>query len=166
MKKEEPGVLLPEWDMLPDIGLYMDQVVTLMERTFVPALPKGEMTKSMVNNYVKVGLVPRPAGKKYDREHLAVLLIICVLKQALSMENIARLLRGLCADGVKAGYAHFLTQLACIQHAAIEGRIEPGGEEETPQERALRAGIMASLCTIRASRLMDALEKETASFQA
>ena len=48
------NMALPQWELLPDIGLYMDQVITLMDRTFSPALPKGEMTKSMVNNYVKV----------------------------------------------------------------------------------------------------------------
>ena len=78
------NMALPQWELLPDIGLYMDQVITLMDRTFSPALPKGEMTKSMVNNYVKVGMIPRPVGKKYDREHLALLMMICVFKQALS----------------------------------------------------------------------------------
>ena len=68
MEREEiVNIDLPQWELLPDIGLYMDQVITLMDRTFSPALPKGEMTKSMVNNYVKVGLIPRPVGKKYDR---------------------------------------------------------------------------------------------------
>ena len=90
------NMALPQWELLPDIGLYMDQVITLMDRTFSPALPKGEMTKSMVNNYVKVGMIPRPVGKKYDREHLAMLLMICVFKQALSMESISRLLGFLC----------------------------------------------------------------------
>lgn len=47
------------------------------------------MTKSMVNNYVKVGMIPRPTGKKYDRDHLAMLIMIGVLKQALSMESTA-----------------------------------------------------------------------------
>ena len=90
------NMALPQWELLPDIGLYMDQVITLMDRTFSPALPKGEMTKSMVNNYVKVGMIPRPVGKKYDREHLALLMMICVFKQALSMESISRLLGFLC----------------------------------------------------------------------
>ena len=53
MEREEiVNIDLPQWKLLPDIGLYMDQVITLMDRTFSPALPKGEMTKSMVNNYV------------------------------------------------------------------------------------------------------------------
>ena len=82
---EDTRIELPQWETLPDIGLYMDQVITLMERTFAPFLPGAEITKSMVNNYVKVELIPRPIGKKYDREHLALLLVIGVLKQALSM---------------------------------------------------------------------------------
>ena len=103
MEREEiVNIDLPQWELLPDIGLYMDQVITLMDRTFSPALPKGEMTKSMVNNYVKVGLIPRPVGKKYDREHLAMLLMICVLKQALSMESISQILLALCEEGVQA----------------------------------------------------------------
>lgn len=106
MEREEiVNIDLPQWELLPDIGLYMDQVITLMDRTFSPALPKGEMTKSMVNNYVKVGLIPRPVGKKYDREHLAMVLMICVLKQALSMESIspdsAGALRRGGADGIR-----------------------------------------------------------------
>lgn len=63
MEQEIQALELPEWEILPDIGLYMDQVVTLMDRTFSPTLPKCEMTKSMVNNYVKVGMIPRRQGK-------------------------------------------------------------------------------------------------------
>lgn len=122
MQGERPDIALPRWESLPDIGLYMDQVVTLMERAFSPALPKGEMTKSMVNNYVKVGLIPRPSGKKYDREHLAMLMMIGVLKQALSMESIAQLLDMLCADGVRKGYERFCEEAAVVGEALTEGR--------------------------------------------
>ena len=48
---EDTRIELPQWETLPDIGLYMDQVITLMERTFAPFLPGAEITKSMVNNY-------------------------------------------------------------------------------------------------------------------
>ena len=91
------NMALPQWELLPDIGLYMDQVITLMDRTFSPALPKGEMTKSMVNNYVKVGMIPRPVGKKYDREHLAMLLMICVFKPAAGLS-----VRAGRSDGVRS----------------------------------------------------------------
>lgn len=159
MEIEKVGVILPQWEMLPDIGLYMDQVITLMERTFSPALPKGEITKSMVNNYVKVGLVPRPAGKKYDREHLAVLLMICVFKQALSMENIAQILKSLCADGVQKGYNHFRETAELLEASALEGCLGIG--KESVEEQALRSGLMAALSTVRTSRLLEELRNRT-----
>ena len=147
-------ISLPDWETLPDIGLYMDQVITLMERTFGGALPKGEITKSMVNNYVKVELIPRPVGKKYDREHLAMLLMIGVLKQALSMESIAQVLRPLCAGGVQEGYTRFAEEFGALDHALSQGRVELSLEGSTPGERALHAAVMAAVCTISANRLI------------
>ena len=137
----------------------LDQVITLMDRTFSPALPKGEMTKSMVNNYVKVGMIPRPVGKKYDREHLAMLLMICVFKQALSMESISRLLGFLCERDVRTGYDQFCAIIRRIEESAKGGCIELFGDEMDEREMALRSGVMAALCTIHTCRL---LEKERA----
>ena len=160
MEREEiVNIDLPQWELLPDIGLYMDQVITLMDRTFSPALPKGEMTKSMVNNYVKVGMIPRPVGKKYDREHLAMLLMICVFKQALSMESISRLLGFLCERDVRTGYDQFCAIIRRIEESAKGGRIELFGDGMDERETALRSGVMAALCTIHTCRL---LEKEHA----
>ena len=113
------------------------------------------MTKSMVNNYVKVGLIPRPAGKKYDREHLAMLLMICVLKQALSMESISQILLALCEEGVQAGYGRFCAITRKIEKSARGGHIELFDEQIDAQEMALRSGVMAALCTIHTCRLLE-----------
>ena len=85
---------LPRWDELPDLELYMDQVLSLMERYLgaYPGFGRKGLTASMVNNYVKLGLMPPPVKKKYTRTHLAQLLMICVLKASLSMEAIRGLL--------------------------------------------------------------------------
>ena len=114
------------------------------------------MTKSMVNNYVKVGMIPRPTGKKYDRDHLAMLIMIGVLKQALSMESISRLLEVVCRDGVKEGYDRFRMMTESIDQSAQSGRVELQINGESAQEQALRLGIMAALCTIRTCRLLEA----------
>ena len=156
MEQEIQALELPAWEILPDIGLYMDQVVTLMDRTFSPTLPKGEMTKSMVNNYVKVGMIPRPTGKKYDRDHLAMLIMIGVLKQALSMESISRLQEVICRDGIQEGYDRFRMMTESIDQSAKVGRVELQGSGESAGEQALRSGIMAALCTIRTCRLLEA----------
>lgn len=57
---------LPRWEELPDLELYMDQVITLIDRYLSPVI-QGEkhplLTSSMVNNYVKLGLIPAPTKK-------------------------------------------------------------------------------------------------------
>lgn len=35
------NMALPQWELLPDIGLYMDQVITLMDRTFSRRCPRA-----------------------------------------------------------------------------------------------------------------------------
>ena len=84
-----------EWELIPDLGLYMDQVITFVERQCKSLFMDGDriFTPSMVNNYVKIGLVDRPVAKKYGRDQLAQLLMICVLKQSISSENMKTLVR-------------------------------------------------------------------------
>ena len=134
----------PLWNELPDIGLYMDQVMTLMERVFGCMPGVGGITKSMVNNYVKAGLIKRPSGKRYDRDQLAQLIMVAVLKQALSMEEIAKVLTLLCEQSVEDGYARFCAAFA-------EG--QPLGEADD----AVTAAIIAALCVMRAKARIAAL---------
>lgn len=82
---------LPRYEELPEIELYMDQVVVLMQKHLEPLLGHGAdktITPSMINNYVKQGAVPAPNKKRYSREHIAQLLIICIFKQILPIPAI------------------------------------------------------------------------------
>ena len=79
------------WDQIPDLGLYMDQVITFITRAYEPLY--GDTTKSylsapMINNYVKNKLIPRPSGKKYSRLQIAMLTMIVALKRVCLMEDI------------------------------------------------------------------------------
>ena len=152
---------LPRYADIPAIDLYMDQLLTYIDAQLRPLVAPDEklLTASMVNNYVKVGMIPRPVGKKYDREHLAMLLMICVFKQALSMESISRLLGFLCERDVRTGYDQFCAIIRRIEESAKGGCIELFGDEMDEREMALRSGVMAALCTIHTCRL---LEKERA----
>ena len=102
------------WEQIPDLGLYMDQVVTFLERQCKTLYCEGEriFTPAMVNNYVKMGLVDRPIGKKYGREQLAQLLMICVLKQAASAEGMKLLLSSARGETIEAVYSHFCRTLS------------------------------------------------------
>ena len=86
------GCLLPDWETLPDFGLYMDQIITFVNRSFPGVAGRLELTPSMINNYVKAGLMDKPSGKKYSREALAQLLMIIQLKLTTPMDIMKTLL--------------------------------------------------------------------------
>lgn len=82
---------LPRWEQIPSLGLYMDQVVTVIDQALSPLIGFNDeaiITPSMINNYVKLGMVPKPEKKKYSREHLACLIVITILKQATAIGDI------------------------------------------------------------------------------
>ena len=86
---------LPQWTDLPEIDLYMDQVIALMEKYLSDLILEDDnklITPSMINNYVKLNIIPAPLKKKYSREHIAYLLIICSLKQVMPIPKIKELI--------------------------------------------------------------------------
>lgn len=92
---ELSGSALVAWDRLPDIGLYMDQVLTLMDRQLAFYKRDDEdklLTQPMINNYTKDGLLPRASDKKYTQGHLALLSVLCSLKPVLSISDLSVLL--------------------------------------------------------------------------
>jgi len=86
---------IPRWNELPEIDLYLDQVVNYLEKDLKKYNSNKEdkiITKTMINNYVKLGIMPAPNKKKYSREHIAYLIVICVLKQVYSINDIGKLI--------------------------------------------------------------------------
>ena len=81
-----------EWESFPDIGLYMDQLISYMPRQLIHYGEGEALTSAMVNNYIKDGALPRAEGKRYSRTHLAYLTAICALKQVLCVKDAALLL--------------------------------------------------------------------------
>lgn len=80
----------PSWGELPSIPLYMDQVILYLgESLELLQREEGEslLTSSMINNYVKHGLLPHPEKKKYGKAHLGTLEAICAVKQVLSIQD-------------------------------------------------------------------------------
>ena len=73
MEQEIQALELPAWEILPDIGLYMDQLISYMPRQLIHYGEGEALTSAMVNNYIKDGALPRADGKRYSRTHLAPL---------------------------------------------------------------------------------------------
>lgn len=83
---------LPAWEEIPDIGLYMEQVIALLKRylDYLPPELKEEqfITSTTINNYVRKKIMPEPVKKKYYRCHIAYLIVICTLKHCLSIPTL------------------------------------------------------------------------------
>ena len=103
---------LPLWDELPDIELYMDQVISLLTKylaIYHNSLGDKIITPSMINNYVKLKFIPPPVKKKYSKMHLAYLLIICTLKQTLDMATIQKIMPvGINEEDIKKTFDSFV----------------------------------------------------------
>ncbi|MDF2788770.1 MAG: hypothetical protein K0S80_1868 [Neobacillus sp.] len=85
-------------DEIPNIDLYMDQVIQLFESKFADSKRNAEekvLTKTMINNYAKGKLIFPIKNKKYSKEHLILMSLIYQLKGALSINDIQVTLDGL-----------------------------------------------------------------------
>ena len=83
------------YEELPDIDLYMDQVITYLEKQlqiFQTSSLDKQITPSMINNYVKGEVITAPISKRYNREHLALIEEVCTLKQVLSIADVKQII--------------------------------------------------------------------------
>lgn len=108
---------LPAWEQIPDLGLYMEQIIVLLRQylDYLPPELKDEefITSAAINNYVRTKIMPEPVKKRYYRVHIAYLLVICTLKQGLSIALIQKLLPvGLSEDEVREFYTLYAARHA------------------------------------------------------
>ena len=94
-----------EPDQIPELDLYIDQILMLFEDKLGDNRRHEKdkiLTKSMVNNYSKERMIRPMRGKKYTREQILQILLICSLKNMLSIGDIKRLMTVLMEEGVQA----------------------------------------------------------------
>ena len=151
-------IQIPRWEQLPQIALYMDQILLVLGEILAPLSTEDNpmVTATMINNYVKMKLTPPPEKKKYTREHLAWFLLICLMKQVFSMQEIAALkARLLEQESLQQGYNRFCAEL--------ELRLqEPDGQDTPDCDPALSAAIRAVVCKLRTQQFLAAKPAETA----
>lgn len=83
-------------DDIPDLDLYIDQIITLLETGLDDYKRKEDdkiLTKTMINNYSKQGVIKSIKGKKYSKEHIIQMLMVFYMKNTLSIEEIKTVLQ-------------------------------------------------------------------------
>ena len=165
---------LSRWEYLPDIDLYMDQVIGYVDKQLA-VLKNGEerlLTNSMVNNYVKYGTIPKPKGKKYTRSHIARLMPICVLKSVMPLTTVSAGIEDVRAllpsseayDRYCKSQEDALHRAAARALSAFEGE-ERSGEERLNELEFIAFGLAVEAAAHRAvvERIFDYVKKERAS---
>ena len=122
------------WDRLPDIPLYMDQVVGYLSRQMISIGDGDALTSAMINNYIKDGLLERANGKKYGQEHLAYLTAITALKQVMSVREMKVLTTvGREIRAPQRQYEYFCQYLDRAMADAAAGIDEDTGDQDLPK---------------------------------
>ncbi len=161
---------LPAWEEIPDIGLYMDQVVTLLKSylDYMPPELKEEeiITPAAINNYVRKKIMPEPVKKKYYRNHIAYLIMVCSLKQSLSIPMLKTMIpNGLSGEELKKIYsayalrhrlscAYFLKEVRVLAGGILDH--EPESELTTADTNDLisSAAVVSGLARLLAEKLL------------
>ncbi|GFI61878.1 hypothetical protein IMSAG049_01049 [Clostridiales bacterium] len=135
----------------------MDQVIILLNRYFANIKDENgesaEVTKNMINNYVKMKIVPAPIKKKYSRTHIAYLIIVCTMKQIFSISMIKRLLPDFEDEGkIEEIYIKFIDY---FQEAISEDVKKYSMEKWTDhKEAAIRMSSEAIVLTLLAEHML------------
>lgn len=161
-------IRLQPWEALPDLALYMDQVLQYMPRQKLEITPDDILTASMVSNYVKSGIMPGASGKRYNREHLVYLTAIQMLKQVLSVRNTGELIR--LTKGKKDAQVFYEEYTALMEKTLsglnllpyLEGSEMPGGgfSPEAIGAVALQFAIMSYSGKLVCERLLELARRE------
>ena len=159
MEQERPAA----WNDLPDLALYMDQVVAYVPRQLIQFGQEETLTSAMVNNYIKDGLVPRAEGKRYGPVHLGYLTAVCMLKKVLSVRDTGALIAAGQATGKDEQrlYEYFCGALDSALAETAQTIDENAGQEDLARmglDLALRSYTNQLAC----ARILDILSARTA----
>ena len=155
MEQERPT----RWEELPDIALYMDQLISYMPRQLIRFDQSTPLTSAMVNNYIKDGLVPRAEGKRYGPEHLGYLTAVCALKRVLSVRD----MKVLISAGEKREkppeelYAYFLQALDRALNETAQSLPPQAAPEDLPR-LALDLALRSYASQLACARILDILQ--------
>ena len=147
---------LPAWKELPDIGLYMDQVIALLGQylDFIPMEDSKDkpVTPTTINNYVRLKVMPAPEKRKYYRVHIAFLIMIFTLKQGISINGLQQLLPSTAdEEEIKHFYTSYVERLQEVGNfytaqtrAAVQDILDPQVTDEGVVENVIIQSILQS----------------------
>jgi len=161
---------LPSWEEIPDFGLYMEQVTVLLKDylDYLPPELKEEqfITPATINNYVRKKVIPEPVKKKYYRTHIVYLIIICTLKQSLSIATLQTMIPvELSPDELHTYYdayrkrhriiaRYFCEQVRLFAASILDHEEKTDMTAENTEELIVASATVGGFCRLLAEKLL------------
>lgn len=143
MQELEKELHLPRFHELPDIELYADQVITYLN-THLSLFTENAITRTMINNYVKQGVVSSPVKKKYNRKHLAYLFVVSILKNVFSINEICELIHYQnSVTDIEVGYDTFCSEMEKAMQKSFQCEMISMEDTDNKELRLLRLTVTA-----------------------
>lgn len=146
------------WENLPDIDLYMDQVVGYLPRQTVGGKAPA-ITSAMINNYVKDGLLPRACGKRYHKEHLVYLTAIGLLKNVLTVKDMKLLLGNTVKEGEEESFYGHLLKLTDDAFCSVDSALSNEVTEEELAEAAMEFALASCAAKTACEQLLNVIRE-------
>ena len=125
-KLKDAGLIMTQ--DLPEMDLYIDQVSTVF-RKFMDklddSLAEKYVTRPMINNYAKRGLIARPEGKRYTKDHMVMIAMVFYLRSIFKMEDISKIMKPL-IDNYSSEYDDTISPelVYALAQEATENRLQ------------------------------------------
>ena len=156
---------LPSYESLPEIELYMDQLIGYLNKLLAHTCRSEEgepLTPNRVNNYVKDGRIKRPVQKKYDRDRIAMLYMLCCAKQNLALPDASALLGTLENGDIARLYEEFKSLQEPIVRSCAEELCNTDKSREALLEKALELTVRSTAERYMAELIISSVcEKST-----
>lgn len=167
---------LPAWEEIPDLGLYMEQVVGLLtEYLNVPQEAREEpiVAGSTINNYVRKKVMPKPVKKRYYRRHIAYLIIIYTMKYCLSIPTLQCMIpidlpeaevERIYSDYVvrhRAAVAYFVSHVQTAAADLADHRTDSTVLANSPEQLVTTVAVFSGLARALAETLLKLNASET-----
>lgn len=149
--KEYDMIRLPRWEQLPEIDLYLEQVLLLLDKWLGESFRhdgKKLLTKTMINNYVKQHVISPPVNKRYHRISIASLFAVCILKSVYRMEDITKLIHlALEVNEPDISYNRFCDAVERAMEKVVAGEPLPGIGDLNDAQYLLQVVAQSFACT-------------------
>ena len=152
---------LPKFNEIPNVGLFLEQVTKYVSDYLSP-LTKNPVTSSMISNYVKKEIIPRPVKRLYFREHIVYIIFIAMAKNVLPLEHLQTFIEMQKKTyDIEIAYEYFCMEFENVLLYVFEKKdtLDMIGIDDTDEKYMLRNTIIAVVHKFYLEKCFERIEE-------